>query len=412
MPYFVIAREEPRPKQRRKKGAPPPPSAADGGVAVCGELPGFPVALIKSQFPSMAGAFLCAMKEEGVEHTAEEAREAEKLAFEESRKARLAREAIGAKDESALQAVAAGRLLTNKLRGGAPFAPDSDTDSDGDNPEEEPPDWPVPVASGSKRRRESATTADPTPPGGGAEDGLPVVQKLRVELPLGSWFEQVPKFDPADPLGIKTPLRLVQYVAASAGAGKTVYASALARRYARMWPDHPIWGVCKTDMSDDPAWEGVQIHQLPLEKTQGDLKAKFGNTGCLLIVDDWDSEEDSRRKMVLQLIKDVINLGRKMRISIIVTSHAITNYHETRDIISEAEYITLFPEATMPAHLYYMCVKKLGVTPEMFRRLAKKGRWITIHTKAPMYILSERECDMITLEPPMDSKSRKASLGF
>ena len=337
--------------------------------------------------------FLCAVKQEGVEHTAEEAAEAEKIAFAEAKKARLCRDALGLKDTSALHAVTAGKKLASK----ADEALGPDSDEEGDVVVPWRPEGGAVAAAGQKRYREEEHDEDAEPP----EDP---VKPLYVTLPIGSWFEQVPKFDPDDPEGNKTPLRLVQYVAASAGAGKTVYAASLARRYHRMWPDHPIWGVCKTQMADDPAWSGVPIRQLKLAQIQGDLKTKFGNTGCCCIVDDWDSEEGQNREIVKQFIKDVINLGRKMRISIIVTSHQINNYHETRDIIAEAEFITLFPEATMPAHLHYMCVKKLGITPDMYRRLIKKGRWVTIHTKAPMYILSERECDMITLVPPSDSK--------
>lgn len=375
MSYFVIAREGAAPKRSKKEAI----SLGPGGAALCGALPGFPVALIKSELPDIDGAFLCVKKKKNIEHTSQQAKEAAERTYLRAKRARLAREALGDKNTSTLQAAVSGGAIIH--------------DED-----------PLPLAGGKRRRDLDASYPRPPLP----EEDDPDEEEegeIHVQLPIKSWFEQVPKIDPSDPFGDDEPIRIVQYVAASAGAGKTVYSAALAKRYHIMWPDKPIWGCCKTKMLNDRAWKGVPIVQkhvsefleAPPGAMSNDLELTFGNDGCLLIVDDWDSYTGKEKEMVQQLITDVINLGRKMRISIIVTSHQINNYHETRDIIAESDFITLFPEATMPGHLYYMCVKKLGIDPEVYNRLIKKGRWVTIHKKAPMYVLSERECEMLVL---------------
>jgi hypothetical protein len=214
-----------------------------------------------------------------------------------------------------------------------------------------------------------------------------------MQLPLGSFFEPLPPIDP--------DVRLTEYAAGKAGSGKSVYSAGLIRRFTKMYPGRPVFGVCKTKLENDKAYAGLGIKQLPLGFFEGagtgrafDVEKAFGSEGCLILFDDWDSLEKSDLLNIQGAIKDVLNLGRKLKISVIVTSHLLTNYNQTRGIIHEANDVTVFPKHELPQSIYYLCLK-LGLNKDVVARLRRKGRWVTIHNTHPCYVLSETEAEMI-----------------
>ena len=213
-----------------------------------------------------------------------------------------------------------------------------------------------------------------------------------VRLPLGSFFEPLPQVDEKK--------RTTVYTAGKAGSGKSVFSAALIRRYKKLFPHRKIYGVCKTKLANDPAYAELGIKQLPVsffESTEGaafDVEHAFPKEGCLVLFDDWDSLEKGEKKCVLNGIADILNLGRKMQISAIVTSHLLTNYNETRAVIHEANYVVLYPQHELYQSIYYLC-QRLGVPKDMIGRLRQKGRWVMIHNSNPTYVLSETEAEMI-----------------
>lgn len=224
--------------------------------------------------------------------------------------------------------------------------------------------------------------------------GAPSAKADMIKLPLGSFFEPLPSVDPH--------VRTTAYLAGKAGSGKSTYGSGLVRRYQKLFPGREVYGVCKTKLKEDAAYASLGIKQLPLSFFAGaageggafDVKKVFGTDGCLVLFDDWDSLEKKDLVNVHAAITDVLNLGRKMQISVIVTSHLLTNYNQTRGIIHEANFMTIFPQHELYQSVYYLC-QKLGVSKELIGRLRSKGRWVTFHNSEPTFCLSETEAEMV-----------------
>lgn len=209
-----------------------------------------------------------------------------------------------------------------------------------------------------------------------------------VKLPIGSHFEPLPSVDPS--------WRTTGYVAGKSGSGKSVFTAGIIRRWKKLFPDRPVYGVCKSKLSEDPAYADLKISQLPISAfmTEVNLEKFFGKTGCFVLFDDWDSLEPEEIKAVQACIQDVLNLGRKLHISCYITSHLLTNYNQTRGIIHEADAITLFPQTCMYQSLYYLC-SRLGMEKDVIKRLKAKGRWVLLHNSSPIYLLSETEAEML-----------------
>ena len=209
-----------------------------------------------------------------------------------------------------------------------------------------------------------------------------------VRLPPGSKFLPLPYTDPK--------WRSTIYVAGKSGSGKSEFSSDYLTRYKKLYPERTIYGVCKTKLAKDPAYEKLGIKQVPVSLFLGkvDLEKTFGKQPCMILFDDWDSMEGMERKAIQDVIQDILNVGRKMGLSCVVTSHLLTDFNKTRGIINEADNVVVFPRAVMSQALTYFCTK-LGVPRHIIPRLQAKGEWVMIHNSAPLYVLSETEAEML-----------------
>lgn len=285
-------------------------------------------------------------------------------------------------------------------------------------------------AAGKKRRRTAAdeSDSDEEPHGtahvhAGAGDesesdssddepGVASKASSILKLQGDAVFSVVPYTDPT--------WRSAAYVAGKAGSGKTTWAADFIKNYKAIFPHRPIYGVGKAKLKEDPALAKLNIKQLKVSffretrasasaegggaggvagsgsagPTVFDIKAAFGDEGCLILFDDWDSFQGDDKKVIKGAITDILNMGRKPNVSIVVTSHLLNNYAETRGIISEADFITVFPPCCQHHHLEYF-LTNCGVPKEMVASLKERGPWITLHNTQPTYVISQQMAQML-----------------
>ena len=349
-------------------------------------LAGHPIARIHSNLPELASSFLCAVQPH-TGPTEKDRRAATEMRIAASEHHRRELAACGKRERSG-KARALQRAIANEH--------DDEDEDDGVRHSL------APSVQQSLRVTGQAASWDYDEDAAAARSDEESEDRPRfIKLPLGSWFEPLPTYHIDDPDADKSEYRQTAYIAGPSGCGKTIYAAAQIKAFSKIWPENPVFGICKTRMEDDRGYKGLGIKQLSVEnlrktkKGKIDIKEMFGNTGCLIVFDDWDSfDRGTDRAYVLALMQDCLNLGRKLRISVIVTSHQLTNYLETRPIIAEAQSVTLFPRDTMRAAMSYMATK-LGLSKDIVARLPRKGRWVTVHKTNPMYLLSESEAELL-----------------
>lgn len=178
---------------------------------------------------------------------------------------------------------------------------------------------------------------------------------LSLEAPPGLCFTPLPLIAPTD--------RYVYYVAAPAGAGKSVWLSNLARVYGYMNPDAGVYLI--SEKEDDAAFDvlepgpgGGRPDRLKLRKLVADhpsgpdeVWADF--VGSLTILDDLDVVDDrdlypwvrSLRLKLLSLGRDPLGHGEGP-ITPAIVSHKPTDYSRTRPMVLESTHYVLWPGKT------------------------------------------------------------------
>ena len=220
----------------------------------------------------------------------------------------------------------------------------------------------------------------------------------RLDLPPHAEFTPLP--------GVLKDWRTVMFLSGPPGCGKTMFTAEQMKLFKVLFPGRKIYGVCETHMEDDKSYKGLGIEQIPVDvlvrrmsgtsesvgggsdgNDKFGMKKFFGEHGCLLVIDDWDSFPTIQRNAVRQLIQTAVNVGRKMLINLIVTSHITNNASETKSITEGCEYIVVFPRDTMARNLRVLG-EKIGFPDDTMDLLANERSWVVFHKTQPKFIMA------------------------
>ena len=198
--------------------------------------------------------------------------------------------------------------------------------------------------------------------------------------------------------------RITMFIAGCQNCGKSYYISQFLDTYKVLHPERPVFLV--TGLSEkDKHFEGHDIWRINLSHvptlTLEDLRRRgpgAPRTGSLVIFDDVDRITDDKvNKAVQKLISDILSNGRDHAsqagiadIDIIITNHEVNDYKRTRPMLTECNYVVLFPSATVGRQMK-LIIDKIGVGKGIERQITnyKTSRSLLIHKTYPMYYVME-----------------------
>jgi hypothetical protein len=203
------------------------------------------------------------------------------------------------------------------------------------------------------------------------------------EITLGpnAHYEVCPNPDPKtrDAIGVFSP----------AGGGKSVWCASFTQKYRRLFPDRPVFILSKNTVADDPAW-------LALFSDNIDIARDMPPQGSLLIFDDLiDAYDGKMKKAVQRTVQDALQIGRRHNVSVLVTSHQLTDGMNMRAILHDLHSCILFPSHT-PTHSLRYFLNKIGLDGDhIIGTLRKAGRAVQVSIRAPQFYLGDKECKLV-----------------
>jgi hypothetical protein len=194
--------------------------------------------------------------------------------------------------------------------------------------------------------------------------------------------------------------RSVSYIAGPSGSGKTTYALTLVKAYRKTYPEKEFYLFSRTDYHNDPAYRGMgHIQQVPINEALLENPINIENEltgGSILLFDDCNTlQNDKLKKMIDKLMADIMEVGRKLDITIIVTSHLVIPNDKkiARTIMNEMQTVTVFPKSGSAQQISYALKNYFGMMKDQIEDiLALPSRWVTIHKNYPMCVLYEGGC--------------------
>jgi len=209
-----------------------------------------------------------------------------------------------------------------------------------------------------------------------------------VEIEDGQ-FNYIPKIDGRECI----------YICAPSGSGKSWWCKQYAMQYNKLFPDRNIYLFSKVD--DDESLDGIEnITRIPLDEgfLAMELEASdecFYQSLCLF--DDTDTVRDNEvKKEITQLKNDILETGRHNEVHILITSHMISNYKETRIVLNEAHKLVIYPSSGASQQIRYVLDRYWGYDKITIDNIIKmRSRWVMCGKIAPQYYMGQRAIRLI-----------------
>lgn len=246
------------------------------------------------------------------------------------------------------------------------------------------------ITKGKSKAKKGSTPRTPAGGAGAAESDSDEekTEKRKPEIRLDDGkFEILPTCDPDK--------RCVYYIAGQSGSGKSFVAKTLANFYHKLFPDRGIYLVSKLE-KDDTLDALPFIKRIKIQSLIDDYPSIDEFKDTLTLWDDFDTLTGDAKKVVHKLIEDLCIMGRHTNSSMAIMSHYLSNYKETRLILSEATHMVVYPMSTSPTALKRTLSTYVGVDDDDISRQRRYGsRWLMYKKGFPMFCLSQYTAEML-----------------
>jgi hypothetical protein len=208
-----------------------------------------------------------------------------------------------------------------------------------------------------------------------------------IELDDDGAFELIPSSD--------ANKREVYYIAGQSGSGKSYIAKGLASYYHKLYPDRGVYLVSK--LNEDATLDALKfMKRINIQSFIDDYPDIDEFKDCFLIFDDWDTLTGDAEKVVKKLIDDLCIMGRHSNTTVLILSHYLTNYKQTRLMLNEATHIVVYPQSTSYHALRYLLKSYVGVDEEDIKRHRKLGsRWLCYKKGFPQFMVAQKNAEML-----------------
>jgi energy-coupling factor transporter ATP-binding protein EcfA2 len=196
------------------------------------------------------------------------------------------------------------------------------------------------------------------------------------------------------------------FISGASGSGKSTYLAKWLRQFLKQKgnKEAPIYIFSSVDhdpVLDDDALISPNIVRVLDEVDEDEIISEpLGlndfEEGSVIIFDDTLKIQNPKvRVMIFCLLESMLEIARHKNLTIITTSHILSNYRQTRTIQNEATAVTIFP--AFAGGLYGIreyLKRKVGMSPQDIKKilsLSKTSRWITLYRTCPMFVLSAKQ---------------------
>lgn len=227
--------------------------------------------------------------------------------------------------------------------------------------------------------------------GGSDEDSDEFISDEEDEQIDAGFFDPECKLIPI----LNTDERDIAYVAGPSGSGKSTYAGNLIRGYHNLFPNKKIYVFSRSDAANDPAIRNlgsqIIIDESLIENPIDISKELTG--GSIILFDDCNTiVNDKLKKAVDKLMADIMEIGRKLDITTVITNHlVIPNERKvSRTIMNELKCMTVFPKSGSVAQIKTALKTYFGLNNQQIDQIVSlPSRWVTIHKTYPMMVVHE-----------------------
>ena len=192
--------------------------------------------------------------------------------------------------------------------------------------------------------------------------------------------------------------RVNMFITGPSGSGKSYFASSVLQQWTKLHPKGEIFLF--SQLFDDPILDKLKnLHRVDVNTLlEEPIDVYDIPEGSFVVFDDVDSIPNKKiLEQVEQLENSIHQVGRKLEINIIRTSHLSADGRRTRMVLSECQYIVVYPSSGSWHQIQYVLKTYVGLSNvDLAKIKGLRSRWVCVSKTAPQYVLSEHECYLIS----------------
>jgi predicted AAA+ superfamily ATPase len=217
---------------------------------------------------------------------------------------------------------------------------------------------------------------------------------IEMKLIEKQYFQPVPQFRPHQNERL--------YIAGPSGSGKSTYLANFISQFLKTKGKNDTTIYIFSSVEHDDVIDG-RFGDRIIRPDMDDDEILLDNYhpsefehGAIVIFDDVSKIKNPKVRVAIHiLLENLLETGRHYDLTIITTSHQLSNYSRTRTQLNEATSITVFPKFSGGTfHIRQYLQKHIGLNTQEIKKflsLARNSRWITIQKTNPMYVISAKQ---------------------
>jgi len=180
------------------------------------------------------------------------------------------------------------------------------------------------------------------------------------------------------------------YVSAPSGAGKSYWVGKWLAEYKKMFKDNEIYLFSSVEEDESLDVNDPIRILLDADLMQNPVQASELQDS-VVIFDDTDTIRNKYLRESIHAMRDeILEIGRHFNTRMLITSHLMMNYKETRRVLNEATTVVFFPKSGTTHQIKRFLATYAGLEKDQIKKILKlPSRWIALYKTYPQYIVHE-----------------------
>jgi len=191
------------------------------------------------------------------------------------------------------------------------------------------------------------------------------------------------------------------------GAGKTTFCAEMIIHYLSLFPDRKVFIISslEEDVTLEPLQEYFEenIIRFNLPEMFLDENSEIDPdtlASSMVFFDDVDTLINPHLRTKVLTFRDfLLEQHRHFNIFLLMTTHLMSNFRETRRLLNETRKIVVFPGSGADYHILNFLTKFVGIGMRRAKEIVNKTdnhtRWVMISKTAPLYMITENKLNAI-----------------
>lgn len=181
------------------------------------------------------------------------------------------------------------------------------------------------------------------------------------------------------------------------GSGKSTWSSDYIDKYLKMHKNKRKFYII-SNVDEDTILDKLEPIRLDLEKLAYDGIEVEEIEKSIMLIDDIDTIEDKQvNKVIRAITNNLLEVSRHYETNLIITSHQLQNYRQTKTQLNEANIIVMFMKSNARAIKNYLKTYENFTDDQINRILNLNSRWAMLYKgfAHPSFILYEKGAYLI-----------------